>query len=103
MFLVTVRVVGGRAATAGECSALRVETVASDRTGAIDHVYAQSSRSGMELVVFAVADSVEIAEKSVRIAVEAALPRVPGFEAVVEDCAVALFVPRAGAVLWPDP
>lgn len=103
MFLVTVRVAGRRAATAGECSGLRVETVAADRTGAIDHVYAQPTRTGMDLVVFAVADAKESAEETVRTAVEAGLTRVGGLDAAVAHCAVALFVPRVGAALWPDP
>jgi hypothetical protein len=127
MFLVTVRVAGGAAATPEECSALRVETVAADPSGAVDYVYAQPSRDGMELVVFTVADAVDDAERAVRAAVEAAVVRIgngdteahgdpddPGGadetnergnteRRVVEHCAVALIVSGAGAGLWPEP
>jgi hypothetical protein len=106
MFLVTVRVAGGAAATADECSALRVETVAADASGAVDYVYAQPSRGGMELVVFTVADAVDDAERAVRAAVEAATERIGDVgtagRRVVEHCAVALIVSGAGVALWPD-
>ncbi|MEZ0069935.1 hypothetical protein ABIA32_005983 [Streptacidiphilus sp. MAP12-20] len=103
MYIVIARLAGRDPATDAECSSLHKRIAGIHTPGAtICHVYATPVESGMDLVLFVIADTLETAEAVARIMLERALTRA-GLDLTIESCNVDLFMPGAEAALGFDP
>ncbi|MHA6758666.1 hypothetical protein [Streptacidiphilus sp. PAMC 29251] len=103
MYFVITRLLGRRAASGAEptdfCEEVRRAARPCEGLG---HVYAQASDVGMDLVLFMVADAVEVAERFAIAVLDRALAS-SGSGLRIIECAVDLFIPGTEARMNPGP
>ncbi|MER5635925.1 hypothetical protein ABT095_03085 [Kitasatospora sp. NPDC002227] len=99
MYLVSVRLLGSRAAVAAEATAL-VAAVwrEAGEDELVSHVYAQPGGLGLELVVFLRAPTIEAAENTTAALVRRGLAA-EGLPFGIVHCAVDLLLPDFGGLL----